>query len=210
MTISPIATQTHSFLESLKIVTNNFSFKDQIYIITDIPWSQYEAITEYFADQSHYRTSYLEGTIQIMSPGKNHEVIKKRIANLLEAYFQEKEIDYYPLASMYLKLEPKQAGKEADESYCIKTEKEFPDLAVEVVFASGGINSLEIYKRLQVREVWFWQNENLKMYSLSDNDYIEVTSSQVLPDLDIELLVKYISQPNLRLAIKEFRAELQK
>ena len=38
----------------------------------------------------------------------------------------------------------------------------------------------------------------------------EVTSGQVLPNLNIEILAKYIFQPNLRLAIKEYRSELQK
>ena len=210
MSISPPTTQTNRFLENLKIVTNNLSLKDQIYITTEITWSQYEAITEYFTDQSHYRTSYLQGTVQIMSPGRNHERIKKQIANLLEAYFQEAEIDYYPLGSTTLRVQPKQAGKEADESYCIETEKEFPDLAIEVIFSSGGIDILEVYKRLRIKEVWLWQNNELKIYCLDGEEYTRVTSSQVLPDLDISLLIKYLSQSNLRLAIKKFRQELQK
>lgn len=210
MSISPLTTQTNSFLENLKIVTDNLALKDRIYITTDISWSEYESITQYFADQSHYRTSYLEGTLQIMSPGRHHEVVKKHICNLLEAYLQESEIDYYPLGSTTFRLQPKQAGKEPDESYCFEIDKEFPDLAIEVVFYSGGVDSLEIYKRLQVKEVWFWQNNKIAIYYLADNEYTEVTSSQVLPNMDIELLTKYISQPNLRLAIKDFKQELRK
>lgn len=210
MSISPLPIQANNFFERLKTITNNLNLKDQIYITTEINWSQYEEITQYFAERSHYRTSYLEGTLQIMSPGRNHEIIKKHIGNLLEAYLQELEIDYYPLGSTTFRLQQKQAGKEPDESYCFETEKDFPDLAIEVVFYSGGIDSLKIYKRLQVREVWFWQNERLEIYCLRDNEYSKVNYSKVLPDFNIELLTKYIYQPNIRLAIKEFRQKLRK
>lgn len=210
MSISPLTTQTNSFLENLKIVTDNLSLKDQIYITTEVSWSEYESITQYFADQSHYRTSYLEETLQIMSPGINHEKIKEYISGLLEAYFQEVELDYYPLGSTTFKTNKQTAGKEPDFCYCLKTEKEFPDLAVEVIFSSGSIDILEIYKRLQVKEVWFWQNQRLKIYYLTNNEYAEVTSSRVLPNLDIELLTQYVSQPNLRLAIRDFKLKLRK
>lgn len=210
MSISPLSNQTNSFLENIKIVTDNLSLKDQIYITTEVSWSQYEVITQYFVEQSHYRASYLEGTLQIMSPGRNHEKLKKHICNLLEAYLQELEIDYYPLGSTTFRLQPKQAGKEPDESYCFEIDKEFPDLAIEVVFYSGGIDSLKIYKRLQVKEVWFWQNNKIAIYYLTNDEYAEVTSSRLLPNLDIELLTQYISQPNLRLAIRDFKLELRK
>lgn len=210
MSISPLSNQTNSFLENIKIVTNNLSLKDQIYITTEVSWLQYEAMTQYFVDQSHYRTSYLEGTLQIMSPGRNHEKIKEYISGLLEAYFQEVELDYYPLGSTTFKINEQTAGKEPDFCYCLETEKEFPDLAIEVIFASGSIDIHEIYRRLQVKEVWCWQNERLKIYYLTNDEYAEVTSSQVLPNLDIELLIQYIFQPNLRLAIRDFKLELQK
>jgi Uma2 family endonuclease len=209
MSISPLPIQTNSFFDDLKNVTDNLNLKDQIYITTEVSWSEYEAITQHFVDQSHYRISYLEGTLQIMSPGRNHEIVKKHISNLLEAYFQEAEIDYYPLASTTLRVQKKQAGKEPDESYCLETEKEFPDLAIEVIYSSGNIDILEIYKRLQVKEVWLWQNNELKIYCLDNNEYAQVISSQVLPNLDIKFLIKYVSQPNLRLAVKEFRQEVR-
>ena len=234
MSISQLTTQTNDFLDILKVITANFTPKDRLYITTDITWSQYENITKQLSNQSHYRTSYLDGTVQIMSPGRNHEKIKEYLSSLLEAYFQEAEIDYYPLGSTTFRLEPMQVGKEPDFCYCLRKEKEFPDLAVEVIFCgetprpyripqayrrktqgnahqdSGGIDILEIYKRLQVKEVWLWQNNEIKIYCLNDNNYTESQFSQLLPDLDISLLLKYLSQSNLRLAIKEFRQELQK
>lgn len=209
MSIPSLQIETNDFFDRLKKSVKNLDLEDRIYITTGVSWLQYESITQDFAEQSHYRISYLEGTLQIMSPGRNHEKIKEYMSGLLEAYFQEAEIDYYPLGSTTFKISSQTAGKEPDFCYCLETEKDFPDLAIEVIYSSGNIDLLAIYKRLQVKEVWLWQNNQLKIYYLDNNDYIEVSSSQVLPNLDIQLLIKYISQPNIRLAIKEFRQELK-
>ncbi|HIK45941.1 MAG TPA: hypothetical protein IGR64_13825 [Leptolyngbyaceae cyanobacterium M65_K2018_010] len=44
------------------------------------------------------------------------------------------------MGSTTLKKPERQAGGEPDESYCIGTDKEFPDLAIEVIVTSGSIN----------------------------------------------------------------------
>lgn len=36
------------------------------------------------------RVTYLEGQLEIMSPSRSHEMLKKLIARLLEAYAEEK------------------------------------------------------------------------------------------------------------------------
>lgn len=186
----------------------NVERQDEIYITTGITWEKYQELTQKLAEQSHYRISYSNQTLQIMSPGRNHEKIKEYLSSLLEIYFQEAEIDYYPLGSTTFKAKNQKVAKEPDSCYCIDTEKEFPDLAIEVIFSSGGLDVLEIYQTLQVKEVWLWQNNNLKIYYLENNFYIEQKNSKLLPKLDVELFKQYLSQPNLRIAIKNFRKEL--
>ena len=51
---------------------------------------------------------------------------------------------------MTLKQRDKQAGKEPDECYCLYTDKDIPDLAIEVIYTSGGIDTLEIYRRIGI------------------------------------------------------------
>src|SRR6185295_16941410 len=53
-----------------------------------------------------------------------------------------------------------------DESWCLGQEKEFPDLVLEIALTSGGVNKLELYRRLQVPEVWFWRMNTLEMFAL--------------------------------------------
>ena len=86
---------------------------------------------------------------------------------------------------------------------------EFPDLAVEVVVTSGGINKLEAYKRLQIPEVWFWENGALRMYSLGADGYAEVDRSFVLPELDIVLLARCINIENHLQVMREFKQTIQ-
>ena len=61
---------------------------------------------------------------------------------------------------------PFTAGKEPDHSFSFEVEKDIPDLAIEVVYRSGSISDLQKYLYLEVDEVWFWQNEEIKFYQL--------------------------------------------
>ncbi|MFM5891159.1 MAG: Uma2 family endonuclease, partial [Dolichospermum sp.] len=107
-------------------------------------------------------------------------------------YFQEKRIRYFPLGSTTFRKQAKRGGVEPDESYCIGIEKEVPDLAIEVVVTSGGIDKLEVYKRLAVAEVWFFQNNQFAVYHLRDENYELVAKSELLPNLDLSILAEYV------------------
>ena len=139
-----------------------------------------------------------------MSPSRRHEVSKKNIGRLLEVYFEETRTSFWGLGSTTFRKQEKKGGKEPDECYCIGIEKEFPDLAIEVVFTSGGIDDLEVYKRLGVREVWFWQNNQFSVYSLQGNKYKQISKSELLPDLDLALLAEYVMQPDPLEAMLDF------
>ncbi|MEG3438627.1 Uma2 family endonuclease [Pannus brasiliensis CCIBt3594] len=179
-------------------------------LISGVSWQQYEALLAYWGDDAPYRIAYLEGVLEIMSPSRRHELDKKNIARLVEVYLEEAEINFWALGSTTLRKEERSTGKEPDECFCIGTDKEFPDLAIEIVLTSGGIDALEIYKGLGVPEVWFWENGRLKIYYLQENgEYALVPKSVILPDLDVELLSAYVNHTNPLLALKEFRSRSQ-
>lgn len=159
--------------------------------ITGVNWNNYEALLNDLGDSLQYRVTYLDGVIELMSPSRSHEIRKTIIGSLLEIYFQEKRIRYFPLGSTTFRKQAKRGGVEPDESYCIGIEKEVPDLAIEVVVTSGGIDKLEVYKRLAVAEVWFFQN-NQAVYHLRDENYELVAKSELLPNLDLSILAEYV------------------
>lgn len=184
--------------------------KDTDPILLDgFTWREFKAV-EQLLDRPGVRLSFLDGVLEIRKmPGRKHETIKKRIAALVEAYLEFLELDFTPTGSMTLENEAGLVRRQADESYELGGNRERPDLAIEIVITSGGINKLEAYKRLGIPEVWFWEKEKLSLYQLQGNGYVEIQQSQVLPDLNITLLVACINIDNHAEAVREFRRRLQ-
>lgn len=183
------------------------SDREEKFLTSDVTWQVYESLLTSLGDSSSYRVAYLLGTLEIMSPSRSHE--KENIARLLEVYLEENRIRFWGLGSTTFRKEDKQAGKEPDECYCIGTDKDLPDLAIEVIYTSGGVDTLEIYKRLGVREVWLWQDRQLKIYCLQDNNYQQTIQSELLPDLDLALLAQYVIISDPLEAVVEWRKQVR-
>ena len=86
------------------------------------------------------------------------------------------------------------------------------------MLTSGGINRLEVYQRLGIQEVWFWQNDRFSLYHLrevspvqfpSTYGYEALSRSELLPELDMELLAEFVRHANPLTATKEFRKRLR-
>ena len=188
------------------------------YLTTGVSWHQYEALLVQLGDRPGFRVTYLDGVLEIVSPSLRHEDTKSRIGDLLLIYFLETDTEYYPKGSTTFWQQERQGGTEADESYCIGTDKALPDLAIEVIVTSGGLNRLEVYSRLQGPEVWFWHHDGFSLYHLREETssafiqtygYEEIVHSELLPHLDVDLLAAYVRHPNPLTAAKEFRNRLR-
>ncbi|HEX7704323.1 MAG TPA: Uma2 family endonuclease, partial [Kofleriaceae bacterium] len=81
-----------------------------------------------------------------------------------------------------------------------------PDLAIEVVWTSGGLDKLEVYRRLGVGEVWHWKDDRLTVHVLGANGYELHDRSHCLPDIDLELLVSLLDLPTLNEAVERTQA----
>lgn len=182
---------------------------EERFLSNGVSWEAYEILLASLGDSSAYRVAYLEGTLEIMSPSRSHELDKKNISRLLEAYFEETRTRFWGLGSTTLRRKERKAGKEPDECYCIGTDKEIPDLAIEVVYTSGGIDALEIYKRLGVIEVWFWQSDRFQIYHLRSDRYEQINRSELLLNLNLELLAKYVVMSDPLDALIEWRQQIR-
>jgi Uma2 family endonuclease len=183
---------------------------EQHYTITGVSWSAYEALLADLGDDfPGLRVHYLEGMLEITMPGRQHEVGKDNIARLLGVYFEETHTRFYGLGSTTFKLEAKLRGAEPDTSFCVESDKDFPNIAIEVVQTSGGINKLEIYKGLGVPEVWFWKKGQFAVYHLQGDRYEQLNRSQFLPNLDLTLLATYVQHPEPLDTVLAFRAAVR-
>ena len=190
----------------LKLETSD---PEERFLTSGVSWQAYESLLASLGNSSSYRLAYLSGILEIMSPSRSHELDKENIGRLLEAYLEENRIRFWGLGSTTFRKEDKQAGKEPDKCYCIGTDKDIPDLAIEVIYTSGGVDILKIYQRLGVREVWFWQNNQFKIYFLQNNSYQEKTQSQLLPDLDLALMAQYVTVNDPLEAIIQWRQQVR-
>jgi Uma2 family endonuclease len=97
-------------------------------------------------------------------------------------------------------------GLEPDECYFLEPRKgPYPDIAIEVVIESGGIDKLDIYRGLGVREVWFWENDAFHLHALSGEGHVAVIRSAIVPGLDFELLATFVRRDDQHRAVLEFR-----
>lgn len=179
-----------------------------------LTWREFKAV-EQLLDSPGYRLSFLDGILEIkLMPGEPHETVKKRIAGLLELYLLMAGFDFTPTGSMTLESETGKVKREADESYKLAPDRRLPDLAIEVVFSSGGIDKLEAYKRLKIPEVWFWEDGLLEVYHLRGEGntlhYEKVSSSEEVKGIDLDLLLRCINMVNHVDAVKTFQQALQK
>jgi Uma2 family endonuclease len=164
---------------------------DQTLIVAGTTWADYEKFDS--IEYPGYRVSYFDGVITIVSPSLNHETIAEVINYLVVAYCRQYNLLYFPMRSTTLK-NPPLVGKEPDVSFAFGTKKSLPDLAIEVVYSSGGIADLEKYKYLGIKEVWIWQNEQIKFYKLVDSNYVEIQTSNCLSKLSSDFLIRFINR----------------
>jgi Uma2 family endonuclease len=190
----------------------NQSSTDQRLVYGGITWQQFKLIQAGFAESPGVRLFYYNGAIEILMPGREHEVFKSIIGMMLELFCLEKAIEFEPTGSMTQEREG-EVSAQADESYCFGASKPTPDLALEVVFTSGGPNKLQRYQALGVPEVWFWQDGLFSLYRLRDTHYEKISRSEIpeLATLDIELLTRcvLIAQTSRLEAATAFRNALK-
>ncbi|NEQ44950.1 MAG: Uma2 family endonuclease [Leptolyngbya sp. SIOISBB] len=183
---------------------------DQQYPVTGMSWPADEALLADLGDDCPgLRVHYLEGTLEITLPGRQHEVIKDHIAGLLRASFEETRTRCYGLGSTTLRAAAKRRGAEPDVSFGIGIDKEFPDIAIKVVQTSGGVNKRLIYQGLSVVEVGFWQNDQVEVYRWQGERYERREHSEIFPALELSLLATDVRYPEPFDAVIEFRQALR-
>ncbi len=185
---------------------------DRQLVYSGIDWQQFKLIQAGFAEAPGIRLAYFDKTIEILMPGRTHELFKSIIGMLIELFCLEMAIEFEPTGSMTQEREG-EVSLEADESYCFGTSKSIPDLAIEVVLTSGGFDKLQRYQVLGISEVWFWQDGVFSLYRFRDGKYDRITRSEIpeLTSLDIDLLTRCVlmAETSRLNAANEFRKAIK-
>ena len=130
---------------------------------------------------------------------------------MVEVYCLENDIEFSPYGSWTLEKKEEDRGLEPDECYVFgnNTDPERPDLAIEVVWTTGGVKKLDIYRKLGVREVWFWRRGHITVHELRGDTYEEIPASRLVEGIDLVELTRYLGRPTASQAIREYRKALQ-
>lgn len=186
---------------------------DHFVYLRDVSWREYEALLAMRGDRSVPRITFLHGVLELMSPSRYHESDKKKFARLVEAWAEETGTFLEGVGSWTLKDSREDRGAEPDECYTLNrvpaSDDDRPDIAIEVIWTSGGIDKLEVYRKLGVREVWIYERGTLRFFTLRDERYQAIARSELLPALDHELLVRCMSAPSQVEAVQILRAALR-
>jgi Uma2 family endonuclease len=183
------------------------------HLFSGLTWSEFKAI-EKLLDRPGYRLSFLAGLLEIKQmPGELHETVKERLGALLELYLMAMGFDFTPTGSMTLENEVAAVKREADKSYKLGAGRSYPDLAIEIVFTSGGINKLDAYRRLEIPEVWFWEDGVLDIYHLrqvgnDESSYEKINQSESVPGINLDLLLSCVNMLNHLDALRTFQKSL--
>lgn len=130
---------------------------DSLVVLRGASWADFQRMLDLRGDAAGPRFAYLEGM---------------------------REVDITPYGAWTLENKAAQRGAEPDECYVVGSDPDpsSPDLAIEVVWTSGRLDKLQIYRKLGVREVWYWRRgkAELELFALRGDSYVPIDASEVL------------------------------
>ncbi len=184
---------------------------DQRILLRGLSWAGFQTLLALRGERRVPRMAYLDGVVELMRPARNHEAITARIGRLVAAFGSERRIPWSPYGHWHLDDESEEAGAEPDECFIFGRDQspDRPALAIEVVWTSGGLNKLEVYRRLGVGEVWFWKRDVISVHVLGPDGYETRDRSACLPDIDLALIARLARNEVVSDAVEELRGILR-
>ncbi|MBD2482666.1 Uma2 family endonuclease [Planktothrix sp. FACHB-1365] len=191
--------------------------------ISNLSWQDFEEILIDLGEKRSSRVAYYRGTLEMMSPLALHERPHRIIGYILTTILDIQGRDWEDFGSTTLKRPPL-AGIEPDTCFYIENAQRVqgcthldlkhyppPDLAIEADVTSK--ITLEAYEAIGVPEVWIYENQQLKIYLLSDQGYTETVNSPTFPELFLtEIIPQWVQKAidgGTSKMLRELKNELQ-
>lgn len=166
---------------------------DRRFILRDAGWAGYQQILRIKGERS-WRIAYLDGAVEMVGLARGHAQLGRTLGCIVTFYAADSGIEVHGCGGWLLDDESAEAGVEPDESFVFGPDpghtRARPDLAIEVAWTRGGLNKLEIYRRLGVGEVWFWRDDVITVHVLGPSGYERRPASHALPGLDIGVVAR--------------------
>ncbi len=172
---------------------------DRRFLLNNIDWAGYEKLLELFGDHGP-RMSYLDGMVELMSPGPIHEEFSYVLGRMVTILTIELNIPAKGQGSTTFRRRDRERGLEPDGCFYLASLGSFrgrdlktldplppPDLVIEVEVTSPLLDKLDIYAGLGVPEIWRYNQEGLTILCLQpDGQYLPEARSRAFPFLPID------------------------
>jgi len=173
----------------------------------DVSWDQYEALLDCFGDR-YLRHTYFEGTLELVSPSRNHEWVKTLMGDFVSVICRVLQMPRQGHGSTTMRRQVDEGGLEGDEGFFFDKDSvehfrgrdEYdanvdppPDLMIEVDVSSSSEQRMMLYARMKVPEVWRYQGERVTIYRLGrEGTYREAETSKWFPMLTGKDLTRFV------------------
>lgn len=186
-------------------------------------WSDYQALLSQRGDGSVPRIKYCNGEVLLMAPLPVHGRDASLIADIVKALLDHQGQEYDAFTPITMEL-PDRSGIEPDYCFYIDHWQAIsgkqridwqtdppPDLVIEIDVTS--YTNIEDYLPYQVPEVWLYRKQQLLVYCLQGNQYIQQFKSQYCPSLQLQEAVSRCLQlaydRNTSAAIRDLKQQLR-
>lgn len=169
----------------------------QRFLLCDVPWESYIAISDALPDRPALRITYDRGSLEFRTTSQQHGIYNKRLARLVETAAEECDVPIKPGGNTTFRREDLERGLEPDDCFWIaheaqmRTREEWdpvkdppPDLVLEIEISRSAINRLRLYASLGVAEVWRCDGDTIRVHVLQpDGSYLPSDASPTFPGI---------------------------
>ncbi len=166
------------------------------FVLHGISWNTYETLLKDL-EQGGVRLTYDRGSLELMSPSRDHERFKTLIGRIIELFTEELDIPMQSGGSTTWRKEDLERGLEPDECYYVQNEPRVcdkeeldltvdppPDIAVEIEISYNILDKLAVYASLRIPEVWCYDGKRLRIRLLQpDGSFADSQRSSKQPHL---------------------------
>jgi Uma2 family endonuclease len=179
---------------------------EQRVVFHGLDWQAYRQILTALPDRRSAKLIYDCGTLEITMPTEDHEFLGWMIGVFIRILVEELGYDLKTIGSTTIDYPALDRAAEADEAFYIQNQPQVagrtvdfaadppPDLVLEVDITHTDIDKNRFYASLGVPELWRFNDRELQIYQLQNQQYIEVSTSPTFPTVDKSRLYQFLEQ----------------
>ena len=177
---------------------------EQRVVIHHLSWESYLQILHALPNHRRTRLIYTNGTLEFIMPLEDHDFFGRMIGRFI--YFLARELGrkIKTIGSTTLNYPDLDKGAELDEGFYIQNQPLVagktvdlsqdppPDLVVEVDITHTDIDKNRLYAAMGIGEFWRFNGQELKIYQLQNQQYIEVETSIAFSEVPKSWLYEFL------------------